>query len=255
MDAGPALYDPSQGLAAPAAPLLLATPAEPASAAEPAAPAQAPSAGPSPSPIGETLVLSPASKDEDLTEMGASSALAQMPQIPACNSTPADQSRQPSHKHQSLAQIQTTALHESPSGAQAKAASVEDEKRRQVIEEEVQSLPWVQNMSRLSQDRVRRIMLELGDAEFLFRSNMRKFFRVSNLLLSSRTAVQLFQVQSRSSSEGYFWDSAWLQRSSPLSCAAWWTHLCTDVLSASHCVTSLRKCSQSWDCSACISPC
>ena len=65
----------------------------------------------------------------------------------------------------------------------------------------MQSLPWVQNMSRLSQDRVRRIMLELEDAHFLFRSNMRKFFRVSNSSFSIRTVMQPFGVHNASSGE------------------------------------------------------
>ena len=61
--------------------------------------------------------------------------------------------------------------------------------KREAIEAEVRGLPWVQIMSRLSQDRVRRIMLELEDAGFLFRSYMRKFFRVSRALLCSLNAT------------------------------------------------------------------
>lgn len=49
---------------------------------------------------------------------------------------------------------------------------------REAVEAKLQSLPWVQGSSSLSYDRVIRMMLELEKTGYLFRSAMRRFFRV-----------------------------------------------------------------------------
>ncbi len=61
----------------------------------------------------------------------------------------------------------------------AQKAQVEAE-RRQRAEEEMQTMqPWISDQSKIALDRIRRLLEQLDDAGFLFKSALRRFLKVS----------------------------------------------------------------------------
>ncbi len=60
--------------------------------------------------------------------------------------------------------------------------------RRQRAEEEMQTMqPWISDQSKIALDRIRRLLEQLDDAGFLFKSALRRYLKVSVNLDTVRT--------------------------------------------------------------------
>ena len=152
MDTGLAGHDAPTD---PAVPMITATPLEgPSSIAQGSGLGEPPQQQPQQQP----LEVSPGQRAEQSLSAEDSVAVEGMPVIPEA------------------AEAQDNAGEEADT---AQKGQVEEAERRQRAEEEMQTMqPWISDQSKIAMDRIRRLLEQLDDAGFLFKSALRRFLKV-----------------------------------------------------------------------------